>query len=151
MHQQTKWLVVQIIACLLMPNDYVNQCWIKINCTQMSLKFESNNQNFLSRKYIWKCSLQNGSHFYLSLHVLNHWPAESWCLLYNYYAVFLIIYYNETTRIVSCGVMTNFSSHQVFSWLKCFNVTFGTHKSVTSYAILINLRPFSVLVWYAWW
>ena len=56
------WFRQWLVTCLA-PKYYLNECWHIVNWTQILLKFESKYNNFLSRKCIWTCCLQNVTHF----------------------------------------------------------------------------------------
>ena len=55
-----------VMACCLMASHHdMNQCWLIVSWT-IWVKFKPKHTNFLARKCIWKCFLQNMKHFVLA-------------------------------------------------------------------------------------
>ena len=63
-----KWRPFCLGLNVLTLSHFLNQCWPFIIWTNgnIAMKFESKYNNFHTTKWIWKCYLQNGSHFVLA-------------------------------------------------------------------------------------
>ena len=58
-------------SCLVLKH-YLNQCWLLPQKKKTTLNFESKCNIYLSRKCIWRCLLQNVSHFFM-FRCVNVW------------------------------------------------------------------------------
>ena len=82
MRQWTGSSLVQVMACCLggtkpLPEPMMTYCQFD-PWEQTLVKYESNHNNFYSRKYISKCHLQNGSHFSILKVITITYPHPVW-------------------------------------------------------------------------
>ena len=117
-----------------MPSHYLSQCSLIVNCTlRNKIQWNSNCILFHSRKYIWKCRLQNGIHFVPGRWINSLWPSDT---------IWWQISGSTLAQVMACCLMA--PSHYLNQcWLIISEVQWHSHwGNFTRDASTINHYPF---------